>query len=294
MSHDMISEHDQTSEAQILGMISLLTDSSSEVIETCQQALIAQGEHARALVQERLAVVEGHHARRLRAILAAIRFPEAEAECIAYLSGTPSLETGALLIARLVDGGPEPDQLAAQLDAMAAAVRARLDVAEPGAEEAEIMMAALGHVLVERFPPGNEPPSRAVPVDALLHGAATGRGGLPLPLCMTWILVARRTGIPLVGVNTPGHFLMRLDLPGQELVFDAPSGGRVIPRTTWEQMLARFGMQRSTLDELSCSDEEMLLRTLRNLINLADPEIDGGLGERAMRVLEAAMERQQD
>ncbi|MFT7463898.1 MAG: hypothetical protein ACI9EF_002246, partial [Pseudohongiellaceae bacterium] len=54
------------------------------------------------------------------------------------------------------------------------------------------------------------------------------------------------------------------------------------------------GMQRSTLDELSCSDGEMLLRTLRNLINLADPEIDGGLGERAMRVLEAAMERQQD
>jgi regulator of sirC expression with transglutaminase-like and TPR domain len=284
MPDDAASTAAPASEGQLQAMLSLLSDPNPKVSDGSREALVGQGEHARPTLERALATTEGRDERRLRSILAAIRFPHADEALLEHLLGGPELERGALLLARLVDGGPEPDEVAAALDAMAADVSARL----PDGDDPDVAMSALAAVLVEDRQLSGVPPEHAVPVDALLHGVTAGRGGMPLPLCMTWMLVARRCGIPLVGVNMPGHFLMRLDVPGELRVFDAFRGGLPMSRAHCEQWLARFGMEGVELDSLACDDTELLLRSVRNLVNLASADDDGRLAERGTKILATA------
>ena len=287
MSDDRTTTARPAAEAQVRGMVSLLSDSNPEVLEASRGALLEQGEHARPFLEQALAGAQGQHERRIRAVLAAVRFPDAAEALLSHLAEGAELERGALLLARLVDGGPEPDTVGAALDAMARDVTAEL----AGRSAADDWIDALCEVLVEDRGLSGIPPDRAVPVDALLHGVTAGRGGLPLPLCMTWMLVARRVGIPLVGMNMPGHFLMRLDVPGELRVYDAFRGGMPMPWATCAQWLQRFGMDGRSLDALGCDDIELLLRSARNLVNLANADGDGWLVSRCMALLAAARQR---
>jgi regulator of sirC expression with transglutaminase-like and TPR domain len=284
MPDDAASTAAPASEGQLQAMLSLLSDPNPKVSEGSREALVGQGEHALSVLGQALGAAEGADERRLRSILAAIRFPHADEAFLEHLLGGPELERGALLLARLVDGGPEPDEVAAALDAMAADVSARL----PEGDDPDVAMSALAAVLVEDRQLSGVSPEHAVPVDALLHGVTAGRGGMPLPLCMTWMLVARRCGIPLVGLNMPGHFLMRLDVPGELRVFDAFRGGLPMSREHCEQWLARFGMEEVGVDALGCDDAELLLRSVRNLVNLATADGDGRLAERGTKILATA------
>jgi regulator of sirC expression with transglutaminase-like and TPR domain len=279
------------SEAQLRGMLSLLTDRNPKVVAASCKALRAQGAHARPQLEQALREAGpaglDRNARRLLSLLAAIRFPHAEEEFMDHLVAAPDLEQGVLLLARLVDGGPEPEGVTPALDAMAAKVSESLQ----GRDDPEAWMQALTGTLVGEHKLSAVPPDQAVPVDALLHGVTAGRGGLPLPLCMTWILVARRVGIPLVGVNMPGHFLMRLDVPGELRVFDAFRGGVPMSRETCARWLDHLGMDGLQLDALGCDDTELLLRSVRNLVSLASTDNDQDLAATGTRILGAAQNR---
>jgi regulator of sirC expression with transglutaminase-like and TPR domain len=279
-------EEQPVSESQTRAMISLLSDSNPKVVEGCRQALLAQGEAARLPLEMQLESATGRLARRVRSVLAAVRFPDADQQLLVHLQGQPDLERGALLIARLVDGGPEPDAAAETLDREAGLV---MDLAA-GDEEPDGQIEALRTVLRGRSGLTGVPPEESLPVDALLHGVTAGKRGMPLPLCMVWLLVARRAGIPLVGVNMPGHFLLRLDVPGRLRVYDAFSGGRPVARSACLRQLVAHGVPARSVRELGCDDLELLLRTLRNLVHLAASDGDKLLALRCSRLL-AAMSR---
>lgn len=284
MAADPAPQSAAPTEARLRAIVSLLADDSPKVVATCRAALLGLGDAARPLLEQELAAAQGAHGRRLRSVLAGLRFPRADREVLEHLRGKPDLERGAQLLAQLVDGGPEADGVPAALDGLAAQVAARLG----GKVEAAARLAALREVLVDGEHLSGVPAAEAVPVDALLHGVLLGRRGLPLPLCMVWILVARRLGIPLVGVNMPGHFLMRLMGPGRPRIFDAFRGGAPVPEAVTTRMLEQYGLEGRSLDDLHCDDLEILLRTLRNLVSLAEADDDPLLRQRAVRLLEAA------
>jgi len=268
-------------DAQLQAMISLVTDRSAKVAEGSLEALVAQGEHALASLDARLPDAEGLEERRLRQALARIRHPLADAKVLEALRGAPELESGALLVARVVDGGPQPDQAADALDALAR----RVDELLMDDESSNRQLAVLRQVLVTESELRGAPGARMHPLNALLHGALTRPGAMPLPLCMVWLLVARRVGIPLHGVNMPGHFLLGLEAEKSFVLLDAYTGGLLIDEATVARQLAAHGAIKSSARELVCDDREMLLRTLRNLVHLAASDRDRQLALRATRIL---------
>jgi regulator of sirC expression with transglutaminase-like and TPR domain len=46
------------------------------------------------------------------------------------------------------------------------------------------------------------------PDNSMLHRVLERRRGLPILLCVVYVEVARRAGIPLAGVGLPGHFVV--------------------------------------------------------------------------------------
>ncbi len=262
-------------------MLSLLSDDSQKVVGGCAEALARQGDRAESLLEQRLPLALGREARRIRSILARVRYPAAEEQLLACLTGSPKLERGALLLARLVDGGPEVDEAGAVLDHMAErADELLMDDSDP-----QRQLGVLRRVLTEEYALKGSDPGASRPIDALLHGVTSNRRGMPMPLCITWLLVARRLRIPLVGVNMPGHFLMRLDVSDKLLVLDAYSGGRVVDQRTWQRHLKSHNLTGKSISDLDADDREMLLRSLRNLVHLSASDHDRALALRCTRVL---------
>lgn len=275
-----------TSESQVEAMISLLTDESEAVVDGCRKALLAHAEMAEPLLRERLARadVDGGTAV-FRAVLDEIERARLAGNLVAYLKREPELEQGSILIGRLVEPGSEgPDGVVAALDAMADQVDAEPNrLSDP--------LAAMIAVMVRQNGLQGGDPSAARPRDALLHGVTGSRRGLPLPLSIAWILVARRAGLPVVGVNMPGHFLLRFDRDDGSVLIDPFHRGREVSEEHCRAYLSRGGLPDTRLDRLDASDREMLLRTLRNVVMIASRRNDGELARLCGRILGAVEQR---
>jgi regulator of sirC expression with transglutaminase-like and TPR domain len=269
------------SEGQLEAMISLLSDSSDKVVDGCVEALVRQGDRALLMLDQRLPLAQGREDRRIRGILARSRFPEVDAQLLKHLGGPAELEAGALMVARLVDGGPEPEEARGVLDRIADRADSLLmDDGNPMRQ-----LGVLRRVIVEEYEIRGVTPGRARPLDALLHGVTANRRGMPLPLCIVWLLVARRLDIPLVGVNMPGHFLLRMNGTPKPVVIDAFSGGQLVDQRACAKQMATHGIGEKVVEDLDADDREMLLRTVRNLVHLAASDRDRQLALRGTRLL---------
>ncbi|MGF1499277.1 MAG: SirB1 family protein [Elainellaceae cyanobacterium] len=66
------------------------------------------------------------------------------------------------------------------------------------------------------------------PDNSYLNCVIDRRLGIPITLSLVYLEVARRVGLPMVGVNMPGHFLIRPDLPEMEIFVDPFHQGEVL------------------------------------------------------------------
>ncbi|MDW3713094.1 MULTISPECIES: SirB1 family protein [Pseudomonas] len=106
------------------------------------------------------------------------------------------------------------------------------------------------------------------PRAALLDQVLLRRRGQPLSLALLALELARRLDVPLVGVNFPGHFLLRV--PGADHLLDPCGGRRLYTRDCRELLLRNLGpkaeLQAGHLQP--CTPREQLQRLSRNLRQL--------------------------
>lgn len=105
---------------------------------------------------------------------------------------------------------------------LATRVRAHLhDLIQAGAEDdARTHLAALKFVLHDSdgFTGDNETYDDLQNAD--LIRVIDRRKGLPVALAILYLHAAKGAGIACVGLNFPGHFLLRVETPGQMIIFD--------------------------------------------------------------------------
>jgi len=125
------------------------------------------------------------------------------------------------------------------------------------------------------------------PQAALLDKVLQRRRGQPLALGLIALELARRLEIPLVGVNFPGHFLLRV--PGADHLLDPCGGRRLYPADCRELLQRQYGNNIKLVAEhmLTAQPVQILQRLSRNLrqLHLANDDNLGALID-AERVLE--------
>lgn len=125
------------------------------------------------------------------------------------------------------------------------------------------------------------------PQVALLDKVLERRRGQPLALGLIALELARGLEIPLVGVNFPGHFLLRV--PGADHVLDPCGGRRLYPNDCRELLQRQYGpnMKLSAEHLMTAEPVQMLQRLSRNLrqLHLSHDDYIGALID-AERVLE--------
>jgi regulator of sirC expression with transglutaminase-like and TPR domain len=112
------------------------------------------------------------------------------------------------------------------------------------------------------------------------------RRGLPVALSVLWIHAARARGWVCFGLNTPGHFVVRLEAEGDAWIIDPFDGGTVLEHDALEALVRRVqGPQAKLLVEhlVDVDDRAVLLR-LQNNIRLRLQQ--SGERQRALGVVE--------
>jgi len=183
--------------------------------------------------------------------------------CLACLDSEPSaVFEAALWIAAEHDPALQPQQLLRDFAGLQQQVAAGLPVL-PAQELAQPLLRRLSAL---DFHEDESNPLR--PQAALLHRVLQRRRGQPLSLALIALELARRLAIPLLGVNFPGHFLLRV--PGADHLLDPCGGRRLYSRDCRELLTRQFGPQAElSAEHLQGCDARSLLRRLsRNLRQL--------------------------
>ena len=150
------------------------------------------------------------------------------------------------------------------------------------ATHAEDVARALSALMVGRFGYDGDRLTYDDPKNADLISVIDRRRGMPVALGILYIHAARAAGFEACGLNSPGHFLLRLDVRGSHALIDPFNGGAALDR---ERLGAPPAMSASSPDDPQIaepvSDVEVLLRLQNNLKLRA---LNSGNRQRALEI----------
>ncbi|MCB1170525.1 MAG: transglutaminase family protein [Leptospiraceae bacterium] len=179
-------------------------------------------------------------------------------------SGRLDLETGVFLISRL---GPQRDltleDFRAALDELAEPLIQRLEEVSDPMDRIDLFRE---YLFREKAFRGNTE-DYYDPENSYLTSVLKSGKGIPVSLSVLAILVARRAGLPVEGVNLPGHFIIKYDTPDLKLFLDPFNEGNYLTEEECFHFLIRQGIQPDNSYLGATSTATILKRMYRNLIN---------------------------
>ena len=106
------------------------------------------------------------------------------------------------------------------------------------------------------------------PRNSFLNEVIERRTGIPITLSLVYLEVARRLDFPMVGINMPGHFLIRPEFEDVGIFVDAFNRGEILFEQDCEQRLAQIYGRPVPLQPsftASVNPRQLLVRMLTNL-----------------------------
>ncbi len=98
--------------------------------------------------------------------------------------------------------------------------------------------------------------------NSLLPAVLDSRKGIPITLTLIYMMVGRRAGLEIEGVNLPGHFIAR----HRGILFDPFHHGRILSRGDCREILRRQNQELEDWHLEPATSRQMLMRMLANLL----------------------------
>ena len=255
-----------TPEASLAALVNLLADDHAEVVEAARAKLVELGEKAVAFLQK---TADSHEDPKVRVeakgVLEMIRLAGVGRVWEAAMlpaDRDPDLEGSAFLLAKVCYPDLDPKPYQKRLDTLAEKIRSRLK----DAEGMEAKLTAVNRVLFrdERFR-GNWH-DYFDPQNSYLNRVLDRKMGIPISLCVLYLLIARRLELKVDGVGIPGHFMLKCKEAGKEFYIDPFNEGRFLSRAECIQFVVEAGYPYQAEFLEGVGPREILARMLRNLI----------------------------
>lgn len=125
------------------------------------------------------------------------------------------------------------------------------------------------------------------PSNSYLNETIEDREGLPISLSVVYMSIARRVGMNVEGVGLPGHFIVRFAPRGGEpSLIDPFDRGRILTPEDAKQLVTEGGRLWEEEALVAQTSRQIVIRMLRNLLNLANQSQDP---EAALRYVETIL-----
>ena len=111
------------------------------------------------------------------------------------------------------------------------------------------------------------------PDNSYLNVVLKTRRGIPISLAVLWLELAQGLGLQAKGVNFPGHFMVKVNLPQGQVIVD-PFTGQSLDRDDLSERLEPYKRRNGLVDDFevpvglylqSAAPRDILARVLRNL-----------------------------
>jgi len=180
-----------------------------------------------------------------------------------FLGETDALVRAAVAVSMHELEDANPDGVARQLDDLARRVRQR----QTGVQVAAVL-AHLHEVLFDEEGFAGNTADYYNPRNSYLSSVLDTRSGIPISLVLIYKAVADRLGLKVVGINAPGHFMVRVFDGEGNLLVDPFFGGRMMNREEAFEVIENVTQQPVPRDEAllrPASHEQWLARIITNL-----------------------------
>jgi len=191
-------------------------------------------------------------------------------------SGDEDLVRPALLIPLLEFPHLDPEPYLARLETMGLEASTRLASrgVDPRSASPRALVAELNRYLFDEQGFNGNRERYDDPRNSFLNEVLERRTGIPITLALVYLETARRAGIRVVGINFPGHFLVRCPsrhtAPGfsEDLIIDPFHGGALLSETDCRRLLQQHIGADAAFDPTllaPATKPQILTRMLLNL-----------------------------
>lgn len=276
------------SESQINALIHLLSDQDIHIAQTIHEQLVVIGQPALPFLTQAQETLNNDTLQdRIKSVVADIRLIDIEQSLKALNTSpaeSPDLETGAFLIAQAAYPDLDIQAYQQQIEDMVTILKQRC---EPSMAPRQAIQMINQHLFQELGFKGNTQ-DYYDPDNSFLHQVLDHRVGIPISLCVLYLLIGQRLNVPVVGVGMPGHFIVRLQT--EPVFIDCFNQGVILSQQDCAKFLQDYGVDFDShyLDPIS--NKQILARMLRNLVAIYQKRDESQQAERFNRLL-AIVER---
>lgn len=181
-----------------------------------------------------------------------------------------ALARAALLIARLEHRQLDPQHYLERLDALGQQAAFRMEAAA----SIETRLAALNAFVYDELGLHGNDSFYDDPRNSFINDVLDRRTGIPISMAVVYMEIARRAGLHLVGINFPGHFLMRLPIHGvrqlttDDLIVDPFEHGTVLSELDCRRLLRRHAGDETPFHDRLLTPAPKRAILVRMLVNL--------------------------
>lgn len=247
---------------ELRALVSLLDDPDQAVQKAIHVRFKEIGRRALPALQEAHKRMAGAEKDKIGKLMQELHFHEIEHHWKTIMQMPDAeLEHGAFLLALHRFPGLNVRTFQTQLDSMAEAIRPRIESAE-GIGKAFVLSSYMCNELGFR---GNSE-HFSDPNNSYINCVLESRRGIPVTLCTIFILLGRRLGLPVYGVNMPAHFLAKYKDDKHEVFFDIFNGGNPIMKEQCIQFLIKAGIKPQAKYFQAATGQNILMRMICNLL----------------------------
>jgi regulator of sirC expression with transglutaminase-like and TPR domain len=102
--------------------------------------------------------------------------------------------------------------------------------------------------------------------NSMLNVVLESRKGNPISLCVIYMMVARKLGLPVYGVNLPNLFVLTYKNEHTQFYINVFNRGLVFTRNDIDNYIAQLNLAPTDIFYQPCSNLDVVKRVLRNLI----------------------------
>ena len=252
------------SDNQKAALLKLLTDEDIAVYHTIRGKILSYGHSASEWLRPHTLSTDPVLRRRANELVLYLARQDADNSFLAFCLNQGEdldIEEGAWLLSRTQYPDINVAAYQALFDSYAGDLRERIDFGSPP----ESILATINQYLFSELGfVGNET-NYYDPDNSYLNRVVDRRTGNPISLCLTYLFVARRLKLPIVGIGMPGHFLIRFQSSTGEVFIDAFNRGKLLTKADCIKYLLHtsHGFQEGYLAPVS--PRRILLRMCSNL-----------------------------
>lgn len=104
------------------------------------------------------------------------------------------------------------------------------------------------------------------PSNSMINVVLENRRGNPITLCVIYLLIARKLGLPVYGVNLPNLFVLTYKSHNTQFYINVFNRGIIFSKTDIDHYIAQLNIKPKDIFYNPCTNLEIIQRVLRNLI----------------------------